>query len=64
MNYIQHVNACLRASVEKAEGELVLFGQNLAAGSRIGGLGAGLGTDGMINEHEPKAVSDGRLYLA
>jgi len=42
MNYIQHVNACLRACVDRTDGPLVLFGQNLAAGSRIGGLGAGL----------------------
>jgi pyruvate dehydrogenase E1 component beta subunit len=43
MNYIQHVNSTLRAIVERSAEPLVLFGQNLAAGSRIGGLGAGLG---------------------
>jgi pyruvate/2-oxoglutarate/acetoin dehydrogenase E1 component len=42
MNYIQHVNSCLRTCVARTDGPLVLFGQNLAAGSRIGGLGAGL----------------------
>jgi pyruvate dehydrogenase E1 component beta subunit len=42
MNYVQCVNAALRAGVERTAGPLVVFGQNVAAGSRIGGLGQGL----------------------
>ena len=42
MNYVQCVNAAIRAGVERAAGPLVVFGQNVAAGSRIGGLGQGL----------------------
>jgi pyruvate dehydrogenase E1 component beta subunit len=46
MNYIQHVNACLRAAVERTDEPFVVFGQNVAAGSRIGGLAAGLESSG------------------
>lgn len=42
MNYVQHVNTVMRAAVERTKGPLVVFGQNVAAGSRIGGLGQGL----------------------
>ncbi|MEO5363164.1 MAG: hypothetical protein H7838_06020 [Magnetococcus sp. DMHC-8] len=41
MNYMQHVNAMLRNSVA-AVPELVIFGQNVSAGSCIGGLTRGL----------------------
>jgi pyruvate dehydrogenase E1 component beta subunit len=42
MNYIQHVNGTLRARIEAVSTDVVVFGQNVAAGSKIGGLAAGL----------------------
>ena len=41
MNYISHVNALIKAKVA-ATSPLVVFGQNIAAGSCIGGLTRGL----------------------
>jgi len=41
MNYITHVNALIRAKVS-GHAPLVMFGQNIAAGSCIGGLTRGL----------------------
>jgi pyruvate dehydrogenase E1 component beta subunit len=42
VNYIQTVNKALHAAVETARGPLVVFGQNVSTGSRIGGLTAGI----------------------
>lgn len=41
MKYIQYVNECIRTEVDSA-GTVVLFGQNVSAGSCIGGLTRGL----------------------
>lgn len=40
LNYVQYVNQCLRKRFAGTKG--VIFGQNIVAGSRISGLGAGL----------------------
>ena len=41
MNYITHVNALIKAKVA-GHSPLVMFGQNIAAGSCVGGLTRGL----------------------
>lgn len=41
MNYIQHINALIRAKVASTQ-ELVVFGQNIVAGSCLSGLTKGL----------------------
>ncbi len=45
MNYVTHVNALLKARVAQ-EKSLVMFGQNIAAGSCIGGMTRGLKSEG------------------
>lgn len=43
MKYVQYVNAAFKAAAEKVQ-PFVFFGQNIAAGSCLGGLSRGLGT--------------------
>lgn len=38
MKYLQHVNGLIRATIELHDGPLVMLGQNIAAGSCLGGL--------------------------
>ncbi|MDD5108753.1 MAG: hypothetical protein PHC29_04505 [Candidatus Omnitrophica bacterium] len=45
MNYITHINALIRSRVAE-KSPLVMFGQNIAAGSCISGLTKGLKSDG------------------
>lgn len=43
MKYVQYVNAAFKAAAEKVQ-PFVFFGQNIAAGSCLGGLSRGLGS--------------------
>lgn len=47
MKYIQHLNDLIRATTGSHEGPLVMFGQNIAAGSCLGGLTRNLPTGPM-----------------
>jgi pyruvate/2-oxoglutarate/acetoin dehydrogenase E1 component len=38
MKYLQHVNGAIRQAIEAHPAEVVMFGQNIAAGSCLGGL--------------------------
>ncbi len=38
MKYLQHINGLIRATIESHDGPLVMLGQNIAAGSCLGGL--------------------------
>lgn len=44
MKYLQHLNGVIRATIESRDEPLVMFGQNIAAGSCLGGLTRNLPT--------------------
>lgn len=45
MKYVQYLNACIKTALEKTNDTIVLFGQNITAGSCLSGLTKGIGSD-------------------